>query len=225
MKKEVYGDVDHYYLNFYHSMIGYKSKGISKLLSEYPHRMMEFKFKDNKDLDILEIGVGDFEHLPFVTRNFNKYVGVDLRYPSNIHHINDKNVEFVKSDAHSLPFENNSFDRIITTCLIVHLDKPEKAIDEWIRILKPGGKLTMYIALEPSIFLQFFRKFYMSKKASKMGFEGYDLFIARDHVTYGLRIINIVKAKFKGEHSFKYRPLPFPFWFINAFCIAEIEKL
>jgi phosphatidylethanolamine/phosphatidyl-N-methylethanolamine N-methyltransferase len=225
MKKELYGDVNHYYLNFYHSIIGYKSKGISKLLSEYPHRMMESEFKDNKNLNILEIGVGDFEHLPFVTKNFNKYVGVDLRYPKNLLNLKGKKVEFVKSDAHSLPFENNSFDRIIATCLIVHLDNPESAIDEWMRILKPGGKLTMYIALEPSIFLQIFRKLYMSKKARKMGFEGYNLFIARDHVTYGLRIINIIKAKFSDRHNFKYRPLPFPFWFINAFCIAEIDKL
>jgi ubiquinone/menaquinone biosynthesis C-methylase UbiE len=185
---------------------------------------MESEFRDNKNMNILEIGVGDFEHLPFVKPNFKTFTGVDLRSPKNSSEILNGKINFIHSDAHKLPFLDNQFDRVIATCLIVHLSQPEEAIEEWLRVVKPGGKITIYIALEPSLFLQVLRKLYMKPKASKLGFQGYDLFIARDHITYGLRIINIIKTKYMKNNSLKFRPIPLPFWFINAFCVAEIVK-
>jgi ubiquinone/menaquinone biosynthesis C-methylase UbiE len=224
MGKDNFGNVEHYYLNYYHKMIGFKSKGLSRKLSDYPHRLMESRFKSNESMNILEVGVGDFEHLKFVAHDFKKYTGVDNREPNNAQYSFDGKVEFINSDAHELPFEDEIFDRVIVTCLIVHLANPEKAIDEWLRVLKKNGSLIMYIALEPSIFLQLLRKFYMKKKAFNLGFDGYDLFIARDHITYGLRIINILNEKFKSKVKLVYRPFPVPLWFLNAFCVAKIEK-
>jgi phosphatidylethanolamine/phosphatidyl-N-methylethanolamine N-methyltransferase len=224
MDKVQHGSPENYYSNFYHLMIGYKAKGLSKFLSAYPHKLMESHFRDNSNLNILEVGVGDFEHLPFVAPNYKTYTGIDLRTPRNIKEIAKYNVTFVKSDVHELPYPDNVFDRVIATCLIIHLNQPEEAIEEWLRVLKPGGKITMYIALEPSILLQLLRKIYMRQKASKLGFEGYDLFIARDHVTYGLRIINIINSKYSNNKQIRFRPIPLPLWFINAFCVVEILK-
>jgi ubiquinone/menaquinone biosynthesis C-methylase UbiE len=224
MKKELFGDLEHYYANFYHLMIGYKSKGFSKYLSEYPHKLIESKHKQNTSLKILEVGVGDFEHLPFVEGNYEKYVGVDKREPKNIDPQKQSNIHFIMADAQELPFSDEHFDRVIATCLIVHLQDPEKAIIEWLRVLKPDGLLTIYIALEPSIFLTLFRKLYMRRKANKLGYLGYDLFIARDHITYGIRIINIIKAKYKKSSKLIFRPFPKCSPFLNAFCVAEIKK-
>jgi ubiquinone/menaquinone biosynthesis C-methylase UbiE len=59
-------------------------------------------------------------------------------------------------NAESLNFPDAKFDRIIATCLVVHLKNIEKALLEWRRVLKPNGVITMYIALEPSIMLRLF---------------------------------------------------------------------
>jgi phosphatidylethanolamine/phosphatidyl-N-methylethanolamine N-methyltransferase len=224
IERTKFGSLEHYYSNFYHLMIGHKSKGLSKFLSAYPHKLMESKFKSNRGFKILEVGVGDFEHLPYVVPNYVRYTGVDTRQPKNFNEVAAHNLNFLKSDVHKLPYQNEEFDRVIATCLIIHLTQPEEAIEEWLRVLKPGGKITMYVALEPSIILQLFRKIYMRRKALKMGFEGYDLFIARDHITYGLRIINIIKSKYPNIHTLRFRPIPLSAWFINAFCVAEIDK-
>ena len=47
----------------------------------------------------------------------------------------------VHSDAESLPFEQNIFDCVVATFMIVHLKNPLKFFDEAYRVLKPGGFL------------------------------------------------------------------------------------
>ena len=49
-------------------------------------------------------------------------------------------VEFRVADAHSLPFEDESFDIVIAECTTVLLDR-ERAFREFLRVLKPGGCL------------------------------------------------------------------------------------
>ena len=53
------------------------------------------------------------------------------------------NVEFTIGDLHKLPFEDNYFDVIICECTMCIFDK-EKAIDEMIRVVKPGGYIGMH---------------------------------------------------------------------------------
>lgn len=47
----------------------------------------------------------------------------------------------VRGDAQNLPFEDNSFDLIVSRDLVWNLEDPERAYSEWIRVLKPGGRL------------------------------------------------------------------------------------
>jgi ubiquinone/menaquinone biosynthesis C-methylase UbiE len=53
------------------------------------------------------------------------------------------NKEIFYSDAEILPFENNSFDAIISFHFFMHLDKEKllKILEECSRVLKPGGRL------------------------------------------------------------------------------------
>jgi len=48
-------------------------------------------------------------------------------------------VEFIEGDIEHLPFEDESFDMVIATFVIVHLKDLRKAFDEVYRVLKPGG--------------------------------------------------------------------------------------
>jgi ubiquinone/menaquinone biosynthesis C-methylase UbiE len=44
-------------------------------------------------------------------------------------------------DAHDLPFQNESFDAIITTAVLEHVLYPERVVSELHRVLKPSGLL------------------------------------------------------------------------------------
>ena len=48
--------------------------------------------------------------------------------------------EFRVADAHNLPFEDNSFDIVMTEFVSIFLDKP-KAFAEYSRVTKPGGAI------------------------------------------------------------------------------------
>lgn len=57
--------------------------------------------------------------------------------------------ETVDLNGMALPYQANYFDRICASLLLSYLDNPIKAIEEFIRVLKPGG-LIVLTSLKPS---------------------------------------------------------------------------
>jgi ubiquinone/menaquinone biosynthesis C-methylase UbiE len=49
-------------------------------------------------------------------------------------------IRFMQGDAHHLPFEDGSFDRVLMNFGLLHVSQPEKACAEACRVLKQGGK-------------------------------------------------------------------------------------
>lgn len=74
--------------------------------------------------------------------------------------ISEKAVAAAKKDAggvlfqlggiYDIPFSDNSFDAVVIADVLEHIDKPEKAIKEVNRILKPGGVFHAFIPIEGS---------------------------------------------------------------------------
>jgi ubiquinone/menaquinone biosynthesis C-methylase UbiE len=52
-------------------------------------------------------------------------------------------VRFEEGDAEQLPFAPGSFDLVMTRHVLWTLPHPEAAIDEWIRVLRVGGRLVV----------------------------------------------------------------------------------
>jgi ubiquinone/menaquinone biosynthesis C-methylase UbiE len=52
-------------------------------------------------------------------------------------------IRFEEGDAEQLPFASGSFDLVISRHVLWTLPHPEAAIDEWIRVLRPGGRLSV----------------------------------------------------------------------------------
>jgi ubiquinone/menaquinone biosynthesis C-methylase UbiE len=52
-------------------------------------------------------------------------------------------IRFEHADAENLPFAPASFDLVITRHVLWTLPHPEAAIDEWVRVLRPGGRLAV----------------------------------------------------------------------------------
>jgi ubiquinone/menaquinone biosynthesis C-methylase UbiE len=49
--------------------------------------------------------------------------------------------EVVAAPAERLPFEDDSFDTVVSTLVLCTVDDPRRAIDEIARVLRPGGQL------------------------------------------------------------------------------------
>ena len=56
-------------------------------------------------------------------------------------------LHFQFGDAEALPFPTDSFDAVFARHVLWTLPQPQKAIDDWRRVLKPGGKVIVIDAL------------------------------------------------------------------------------
>ena len=58
------------------------------------------------------------------------------------------NVTYMEAAVESMPFDDNCFDAVVNCRLVWTLTDPQLAFGEWLRILKPGGKLFSFIRLK-----------------------------------------------------------------------------
>ena len=98
------------------------------------------QFYSNNIESILDIGAAEGLMLSQLKRNYPQAKCVGLEYSQELINLNqDKNIEIIQGDAHQLPFKDNSFDIIIATAIIEHLDNPSQALKEAHRVLKKEG--------------------------------------------------------------------------------------
>ncbi len=95
------------------------------------------------DIDILDLGCGEGLTLEKVRARFPqaRLRGVDL-LPDNIEICRQHHLPAEPGSAYQLTaVADSSQDAVLLIEVIEHLDRPEAALDEIRRILKPGGKL------------------------------------------------------------------------------------
>jgi len=74
-----------------------------------------------------------------------KVTGIDMTEPmikkarENSAKLNYKNIEFVFGDIEEMPLKDNSFDIVISNCVLNLVPDKRKAFSEIFRVLKPGG--------------------------------------------------------------------------------------
>ena len=59
-------------------------------------------------------------------------------------------LEFRWADAHELPFPDASFDAVVGNLAVMHLSRPKRAMAEFVRVLRPGGRLVLTAWADPS---------------------------------------------------------------------------
>jgi len=99
-------------------------------------------------LDALDVGCGTgFLSLELALRG-HRVTGIDFA-PEMLALAKGKaasakvQIRFEHADAENLPFAPASFDLVITRHVLWTLPHPDAAISEWIRALRPGGRLTV----------------------------------------------------------------------------------
>jgi phosphatidylethanolamine/phosphatidyl-N-methylethanolamine N-methyltransferase len=215
-----------YYKQFY-DKVGYK--GFSGWLLSFTHKKLEVLPRNYKKLqeiryNILEVGGGSGEHIPFVKMAYDEYTLVDINptiLPKN--HL-DKKIKFKLADVEKLPFRNRVFDRVICTCLLHHLNNIENALLEIKRVTKIGGLISIYISCDPGIINRTLRKLFIIPKARKLGFQDYELFIAREHKGHFSAINTLIHHIFYGQKiKVRYYPIGIRSWNLNTFIILQIQ--
>lgn len=218
-------DVDAFYNAHYKEIMG---TGLISKVWAIIHHQMERPYAGKYFSKILEIGAGNGEHIPFVACDFESYFATDIRI-DNLANVSkdDSRIRVDVQDAQKLSFPDNSFDRVIVTCLLAHLDKPEEAISEIRRVLKSnGGHVTIYLPCEPGIFLRFVRSLSTHLKARRRGVSDISRLHFLEHRNYYLALDNLIKNEFKlFKIKKRYYPFPFLSWNSNLYRIYQISTM
>ena len=98
---------------------------------------------------ILEVGVGTGISLPLYSSDC-RLCGVDISEPmlrkaqERVAELNLGNVEGLWAmDAERLSFPDGSFDVVVAQYVITTVPNPEATLDEFARVLKPGGEIVL----------------------------------------------------------------------------------
>lgn len=93
---------------------------------------------------ILEVGCGGGAFLSFLEDRGYTAVGVDiLEEAVRLASQAAPNSRVLRADAGSLPFEDGSFDRLVSHHLVEHLEDLAGALREWCRVLAPGAVMAI----------------------------------------------------------------------------------
>ncbi len=96
---------------------------------------------------VLEIGTGSGYGIDYLAKKTSEFITVD-KFKSDIDFSGFSNVQFVQCNVPPLPFENDSFDFVVSFQVIEHIPKDDEFVKETHRVLKKGGK---FIVSTPNI--------------------------------------------------------------------------
>ncbi len=99
-------------------------------------------------LRILDAGAGELgnrplcSHLEYVSQDFCQYEGCGDSKGLQTGKWDTSGIDLI-SDIVAIPESDASFDVILCSEVLEHVPEPTKALDEFLRLLKPGGKLIL----------------------------------------------------------------------------------
>lgn len=92
--------------------------------------------------DVLEVGCGAGLILRRIAPLADRAVGVDAD-AEQVGQAVDEGLDVVEGEPTALPFDANSFDVVYSFKVLAHLPHTDDAIDEMIRVTRPGGHLLL----------------------------------------------------------------------------------
>ncbi len=102
---------------------------------------------------VLEIGTGSGYGIEIIAPKAEHFTTIDKHTP-NTDLLSADNVEFRSATVPPLPFDDESFDYVISFQVIEHIKRDDRFVDEVQRVLRPGGK---FIVSTPNIVMSLTR--------------------------------------------------------------------
>jgi phosphatidylethanolamine/phosphatidyl-N-methylethanolamine N-methyltransferase len=223
--------LDSFYLNVYQKFLfsgGVQGKGI-----DYFEKQVENFWENPKPQNVLEIGGGSGEHLKFIRYiPTDSYISFDIRpiiTKDHLRNLSDEfksRLSFVEGDAHSLPFKDETFDRVFTTCLLHHVNDVLAVLLEARRVTVIGGELAFLLPMDPGILNQLVKKMVSIRKIKQLTKIRPQLIYALEHKNHVQSILEQIRFVYQlDEVKFNYRPFSFiRSWNFNLLVVVKIVK-
>ncbi len=175
--------------------------------------------KADKNSKILEVGCSGGPLLKYlIDKGFNNVYGIDISKKAIVYCKKRRLNNVFAIDGTKTKFKDNYFDIIISSDLLEHIKNDYKALSEWNRILKQGGKLIIFVPAFSFLWSKHDEANYHHKRYSKLelikliknanfqieksSYWNFILFF----LSSILKIIQRIKNK-KSDHLFEVNPI------------------
>jgi phosphatidylethanolamine/phosphatidyl-N-methylethanolamine N-methyltransferase len=189
----------------------------------FMHRSMERRQDAGEHYSqVLEVGGNRGEHLPYVRHSYDRYLLTDLRPPTVSDAVlADPKIELGECDVTRMPYPDASFDRVVSTCVLHHVESPFIAAAELRRVLKPGGLVTILVPTDPGLAYRVGKGLTSGRAAKRRGIqELHDVVGALDHRNHFRSVRTQLKYVFRqDEISIDWYPWRMPSVELNAFIV------
>ena len=146
-------------------------------------------------LRILDAGAGELDnrnlcsHQNYVSQDFCRYQGAGDGKGLQVDKWDTSQIDIV-SDISAIPEPNQAFDAILCAEVLEHVPDPTFALDEFARLLKPGGRLILtapfasMVHMAPYHFCSGFSRYWYEHHLDKRGFSITELTANGDWFAY-----------------------------------------
>jgi len=109
---------------------------------------------DRNDLTVLDLGSGTGFFTDLLASSYKQVIGLDFSKDmlSFAQATRDKSIHWVEADAHKIPLQDNSIDFIYSNLVIQWCEPLDVAINEMLRVLKPGGLIIFTTLVDGTLY-------------------------------------------------------------------------
>lgn len=220
---------DSYYQEHYEAitntgLVGMVSKCVHVSMERKPYASLNHS-RDTVEATILEVGAGHGQHVQYVPKSYKKYIQSDFRRDLLINAPEYPNVSSFPEpvDAQQLPFKDNEFDRLIATCLLIHLNEPEKALSEWGRVVRKAGRITIYVPNECGALLKVAQALTTRRKQKALGIDANYLHYSEHRYNYNY-LVAIIRKMYGKDVVRRGFPFIIPSFNLNLWTVITIKN-
>jgi SAM-dependent methyltransferase len=204
--------------------------GFSGWVSKQFHELLEHERSAPTNV-LLEVGATHGQHFSYVKHPYGRYILSDLIVSPELKaFISHPNVSVMQIDVTDMSqIKSDEIDRLISTCLLHHLNDITPALSEIGRVLSDGGIADILVPNDPSLLWNLGRSLLTFPRAKLNGWtwKQYWEYVHADHLN-SIREIDKDVKNFCKLHSLTLTKKKFPFQFLPNFLTAyfrfTIEK-
>ena len=168
---------------------------------------------------LLDIGCGDKPYRAMASPYVSEHIGLDHKDTPH-----DRNNTDLDGTAYSIPASDLTYDTILCTYVLEHLEEPNAALEEALRVLKAGGYAIYTVPFfwhlheEPRDFYRY-TKYGLQYLFEKVGFEVIEIVpLSGFIVTFSLEFVYFLQ-RFRGRSRLN------PLWWIIPAVGTVIQAL
>jgi SAM-dependent methyltransferase len=191
---------------------------------------MEQNHRENVHFEsVLEIGANRGEHLGYVRHSFDSYFLTDIQaYDRSVLPSTEirSGLVFQKEDATHLTFKDQTFNRVLCSCVLHHVSDAESALTELRRVLKNGGSADIFLSSDPGFLFRLGRYIGPVREAKKLGLDGVKRLVdARDHRNHVAGLTRLIRHVFRDDMiSERSYPVRYMSWNLSFWKMFHIVK-